>query len=63
MSDRLGKEAEIEIWTENKEGRGGFKGKETEGDLDRAYRVSAREESQRREGAEAADGRREEERH
>lgn len=32
------------------------------GDLDRAYRVSAREESQRREGAEAADGRREEER-
>lgn len=27
MSDRLGKEAEIEIWTENKEGRGDLKGK------------------------------------
>ena len=46
---------------ENKEGEGGFKGKETEGDLDRAYRVSEREESQGR--AEAVDERREEERH
>lgn len=43
---------------ENKEWEGGFKGKETEGDFDRAYRVSVREESQGREGAEAVDERR-----
>ncbi len=51
---------------EGKERRGeeGFKGQETEGDLDRAYRVRVREESQHRAGAgEAVDGRREEERH
>ena len=59
----MGKEAESEIWMESEEGEGGFKGNESEGDSDRAYRVRAREESQRREGEEAADGRREEKRH
>ncbi len=37
--DRLGREAQSEIWMERKEGRGGeggFKGQETEGDSDRA---------------------------
>lgn len=62
----MGREAPSEIWTERKErggrereverGREGFKGQETEGDLDRAYRVRAREESQHRAGAEAVDG-------
>lgn len=41
---------------DGKEGRGGFKGQETEGDLDSAYRVRAREESQHKAGAEAVDG-------
>lgn len=62
---RLAEEVQSWTWMENKEEEeGGFKGKHTEGDSDRAYRVRVREGSQHREGAEAADGRRgEEERH
>ena len=58
MRDKLGKEAESEIWTEKKEGRGDLKGKKRREILDRAYRAST-EQSR----AEAVDGRREEERH